>query len=118
MSSRIVFNGQEYNSLNYMPPDLRQAYEAAVRMVSQPNSGPDSPRVKVSVSTNTRFVYQVKTAYAVNIRTNVPPSMPIASATLPPEMITTDRSNGRWLSSPCRHARLSFCSDIFICVEN
>jgi hypothetical protein len=35
MSLRIVFNGQEYTSVEAMPPDIRQEYEAALDMLSK-----------------------------------------------------------------------------------
>ena len=33
MSTRIVFNGQEYQSLDAMPPDVRQAYDEFVKQL-------------------------------------------------------------------------------------
>ena len=61
MNNKIVFNGQEYNSPEEMPSDVRQAYEAAMNMLSQRNSSADSPKVNIKVKTNIRFVYQGQT---------------------------------------------------------
>ena len=33
MTTRIVFNGQEYASLDAMPPDVRQAYDQIVKQL-------------------------------------------------------------------------------------
>ena len=61
MNNKIIFNGQEYNDPEEMPSDVRQAYEAAMNMVSQRNSGAAGPKVNINVKTNIRFVFQGKT---------------------------------------------------------
>jgi hypothetical protein len=61
MNHKIIFNGQEYNSPEEMPFDMRQAYEAAMNMLAQRNSSANSPKVNINVKTNVRFVYQGKT---------------------------------------------------------
>ena len=58
MNNKIIFNGQEYNSPEKMLSDVRQAYDGAINMLSQKNSGAASPEVNINVKTNIRFVYQ------------------------------------------------------------
>jgi len=61
VSNKIIFNGQEYDSPEEMPSDIRQAYEGAINMLSQRNSGTAGPKVNINVKTNIRFVFQGKT---------------------------------------------------------
>ena len=46
-SSRIVFNGREYRSLDQMPEDIRRQYREAIALAAK-----GGPNVKVSSQTN------------------------------------------------------------------
>lgn len=61
MNNKIIFNGQEYNSPEEMPSDVRQAYDGALNMLSQRNSGAASPKININVKTNIRFGYKGQT---------------------------------------------------------
>ena len=61
MNNKIIFNGQEYNSPEEMPSDVRQAYDGAMNMLLQRNSGASSSKVNINVKTNIRFGYQGQT---------------------------------------------------------
>ncbi len=58
MAARINFNGQEYNSPDEMPPQVRQLYERAIASLSQSQQGTlSSPKINIKVKTNLRFKY-------------------------------------------------------------
>jgi hypothetical protein len=76
MAAKIVVNGKEYDSVEAMPPDVRQAYEKAISMLGDKTHGiladanqngvPDVleklGNTKINFSTSTRtIVYQGKT---------------------------------------------------------
>ncbi len=61
MNNKIIFNGQEYNSPEEMPSDVRQAYDGALNMLLQRNSGAASPKININVKTNIRLGYQGQT---------------------------------------------------------
>ena len=62
MTTRITFNGREYDSPEAMPPEVRAAYDRAVEMLKDggAGSGPN-PRINIKMSTNVRFVHDGKT---------------------------------------------------------
>ncbi len=61
MSTRITFNGKEYDSLDAMPPEVRQAYDRAIELVKKNNAGGTvAPHVNLKFSTSVRFVHDGK----------------------------------------------------------
>ncbi len=67
MSTRITFNGKEYDSPDTMPPEVRQAYERAMELVRKNNGGGIvAPHVNLKFSTNVRFVHDGKTYDSVD----------------------------------------------------
>lgn len=58
MTAKISFNGQEYNSPDEMPPQIRQLYQQAMANLAQNQPGKAvSPKVNIKISTNMRFKY-------------------------------------------------------------
>jgi hypothetical protein len=58
MAAKITFNGQEYNSPDEMPPQVRQLYERAITSLEQKQPGAaSSPKLNIKVTTNLRFKY-------------------------------------------------------------
>jgi hypothetical protein len=58
MTARIVFNGQEYDNPDEMPPQVRKLYERAMENLP-PNQQANlsSPKVNIRVTANLRFKY-------------------------------------------------------------
>lgn len=48
MSTRIIFNGQEYSGVEAMPPDVRDAYQAALAMLRDAKADPGTIVVQQS----------------------------------------------------------------------
>jgi hypothetical protein len=59
MTQRVVVNGVEYDSLDAMPPDVRQQYERAVNALK--HIGEQAGDVKVNVTTHVRYSINGKT---------------------------------------------------------
>ena len=73
MAARINFNGQEYNSPDKMPPQVRQLYERAIARLSQNQQGAlSSPKINIKVKTNLRFKYN---GQIYNSLDELPPDM-------------------------------------------
>jgi hypothetical protein len=61
MSSKIRFNGVEYNSPEEMAPDVRASYEQALSLAQEARSSAfPGRRINVSVSTKVRYVHDGK----------------------------------------------------------
>jgi hypothetical protein len=56
MSTNITFNGEEYDSPEAMPPEVRQEYERAMEILKAGNIGGIKPHVNIKLSSNVRFV--------------------------------------------------------------
>ena len=58
MTTKITFNGQEYNSPDEMSQQVRQLYEQAMANLAQKQPGAaSSPKVNIKITTNMRFKY-------------------------------------------------------------
>jgi hypothetical protein len=67
MAIKVTFNGTEYDSLEAMPPEVRQAYERALEMAQKGSSGGgQTPRINVKFSTRFRFVHDGKTYNSID----------------------------------------------------
>ena len=71
MSQKIVFNGQEYDGVDAMPPAVRRQYEDVMRLVrgeveSLVEPGSQSKVIKVTTNVRTRIVVNGKEYHSVD----------------------------------------------------
>ena len=75
MSQKIVFNGQEYDGVDAMPPAVRRQYEDVMRLVrgedrvkveSLVEAGSQSKVIKVTTNVRTRIVVNGKEYHSVD----------------------------------------------------
>jgi hypothetical protein len=68
MTTRIVFNGQEYASLDAMPPDVRQAYDQVIKQLGDADHDGTPDIIQPGAAGNLIGVKRINTMITVNTK--------------------------------------------------